>query len=78
VALEPRIATRASRHAVEIECDSELTRGMTVVDALDVLPPRLADASGWSEHAVKGERLPTVVWQIDVRRFKERLFRALG
>jgi purine nucleosidase len=67
VALEPGIATRTSRHAIDIECDSELTRGMTVVDALDIVP-----------HAAKGERLPCVVWQIDVRRFKERLFRALG
>ncbi len=78
VALEPKVATRTSRHAVEIECDSELTRGMTVVDALDVVPRRLGDASGWPEHAVSGERLATIVWAIDVRRFKERLFRALG
>src|SRR3990172_2322007 len=42
VALEPGIATRTSRHAVEVECDSPLTRGMTVVDSLDVAPPPLS------------------------------------
>jgi purine nucleosidase len=78
VALEPGIATRTSRHAVEIECESDLTRGMTVVDALDVVPRKLGDPAGWPEPAVTGERKATVVWEIDVARFKERLFRALA
>jgi len=78
VALDPKIATRTSRHAVEIECESELTRGMTVVDALDVVPRGLGDPSGWPAAAVSGKPHVTVVWQIDVARFKERLFRALA
>jgi inosine-uridine nucleoside N-ribohydrolase len=78
VALEPEIATRTSRHAVEIECDSPLTRGMTVVDALDVVPRQLGDPAGWPETAVSGKALATIVWQIDVARFKQRLFRALA
>ena len=77
VALEPAIATRTSRHAVEVECDSPLTRGMTVVDALDVVPRRLGDPDGWPEGAIAGRANATVVWQIDVARFKERVFRAL-
>jgi purine nucleosidase len=78
VALDPRIATRTSRHAVEIECGSPLTRGMTVVDALDVVPRQLGDADGWPEAAWSGPTNATIVWQIDVARFKERLFRALA
>jgi purine nucleosidase len=78
VALEPGIATRTSRHAVEIECTSPLTRGMTVVDALDVLPRQIGAAAGWPAAAVSGTPHVTVVWQIDVARFKERLFRALS
>jgi purine nucleosidase len=78
VALEPEIATRTSRHAVEIECDSALTRGMTVVDALDVVPRELGDSSGWPAAAVSGPSNATIVWQIDVARFKQRLFRALA
>jgi purine nucleosidase len=78
VALEPGIATRTSRHAVEVECGSELTRGMTIVDALDVVPRRLGDPAGWTEAALSGAAQATIVWQIDVRRFKERVFRALA
>ena len=36
VALDRAIGLSWSRHSVEIECDSELTRGMTVVDRLNV------------------------------------------
>jgi purine nucleosidase len=78
VALEPGIATRTSRHAVEVECDSPLTRGMTVVDALDVVPSRAGDVEGWPASALSGPGNATIVWQIDVSRFKERLFRALA
>jgi purine nucleosidase len=78
VALEPGIATRTSRHAVEIECDSPLTRGMTVVDSLDVVPRKLGDPAGWPDALVTGPPNAKIVWQIDVARFKERLFRALA
>lgn len=64
VALDPdRVVRRASRHHVEIEHTSELTRGMSVVDQLGVrnLEPNA-----------------TVVWEIDVRRFKEMLRQSLS
>ena len=57
---------------------SPLTRGMTVVDSLDVVPRRLGDPAGWPEAAVSGPPNATIVWEIDVARFKERLFRALA
>jgi purine nucleosidase len=76
VALDPAVATRKSRHAVDVECEGTLTRGMTVVDQLDVVRRGLANMAGWPE----GRREPnaTVVWALDVPRFKEMLFAALG
>jgi purine nucleosidase len=76
VALDPRIATRTSRHWVDVECEGTLTRGQTVVDELGVVKRGLESSTGWEW---RGSREPnvTVCWAIDVPRFKERLFRAL-
>jgi len=78
VALDPEVVTRRSRHAVDVECEGTLTRGMTVVDQLDVVRRGLADAGGWRPEAASEEPSVTVCWEIDVPRFKERLFRALS
>jgi purine nucleosidase len=78
VALEPEVVTRKSRHAVDIECEGALTRGMTVVDQLSVVPRGLADTAGWRPEAAASDPKTTVCWEIDVARFKERLFRALA
>jgi purine nucleosidase len=78
VALDPAVVTRRSRHAVDVECDGVLTRGMTVVDQLDVVRRGLADTGGWRPGAASEEPNVTVCWEIDVPRFKERLFRALA
>ena len=78
VALDPEVVTRKSRHAVDVECEGTLTRGMTVVDELDVVPRGLGDSAGWRPAAVEGSQKATVCWEIDVHRFKERLFRALA
>jgi purine nucleosidase len=77
VALDPGLVTRKSRHAVDVECEGILTRGMTVVDQLDVLPRDLADRAGWPATAIAGETNVTVCWEIDVSRFKKLLFRSL-
>jgi len=78
VALDPATVTRKSRHAVDVECEGTLTRGMTVVDQLDVIPRGLGDTGGWPAAVATTEPTVTVCWEIDVTRFKERLFRALG
>jgi len=59
IALDPSICTRSSRHHVEIEIASEVTRGMTVVDEIGVTnkPPN-AD----------------ICWAMDARRWKEMLY----
>jgi len=36
IALDERACTKRSQHFVDISCDEELTRGMTVVDKLNV------------------------------------------
>ena len=74
IALDPSLCTRRSAHRVQIETESDLTRGMTVVDRLGVHDyPH--------NHAVWGhlqEPNATVCWQIDVPAWKEMLYRVLG
>jgi len=78
VALDPAVVVRKSRHAVDVECEGALTRGMTVVDQLDVVPRGLGDTGGWRRAAASGDSNVTVCWEINAARFKERLFRALA
>ncbi len=75
VALDPTIITRASRHYVDIETHSELTRGMTVVDQLNL-------AGDERNHAIWQPLLSrdpnvTVVWEINIPRWKEMLHSVL-
>ena len=75
VALDPSIVTWQSEHFLEIETESELTRGMTVVDRLNV-------AANERNRGVWGSRLATghkakIVWSIDNRRWKAALYAAL-
>jgi purine nucleosidase len=75
VALDPAICTRKSRHAVEIETQSELTRGMTVVDQLNVIR---GQPSGelWRRALQHGN--VHVCWEIDVPAWKALLRRSLS
>ena len=74
VALDPTIAIESSPHRVEIECESELTRGMTIVDRLNVSQDA-RNRGLWSSNA--GSSPTHVVWTIDVPRWKARLYDAL-
>jgi len=62
IALDESICVERSRCYVDVETSSELTRGMTVVDQLGV-----------TQQAKNIE----VCWKIDVRRWKELLYRCL-
>lgn len=75
VALDPTICTRKSRHAVEVETQSELTRGMTVVDQLDNAGDE-RNRPRW--RPVLERARVTVCWSIDVPRWKQMLYQALG
>jgi purine nucleosidase len=71
IALDPSISTCASRHYVDVETDSELTRGMTVVDRLGVA----ADERNRAVWAPLLERGPALVhWEIDIPRWKALLY----
>jgi purine nucleosidase len=75
VLLNPELKLEVSRHYVAIECDSDLTRGMTVVDRLDVAgDPR--NLAVWSEVMRSGQKIE-ICWQLDVPGWKAALFGVL-
>ncbi len=76
VALDRAIGTRWSRHYVEIECASELTRGMTVVDRLDVAADD-NNRQAW-RGALEAGAKADVCWSFDSAAFKIILKRALA
>ena len=72
VAIDPSICIESSHHYVDIECDSELTRGMTVVDKLN-LADDARNAAAWRD-ALKIDQKPLICWDLDARRWKAMLF----
>ena len=75
IALDPSICTAASAHYLEIETASELTRGMTVVDRLNIAGNDRNHAI-WKQ-ALDGGRKAEICWTIDVPRWKQALYAAL-
>ena len=73
VAIDPSIATSASHHFVDIECHSELTRGMTVVDKLN-LADDVRNVDTWRE-ALKNPNKPLICWELDAARWKTNALR---
>ena len=74
LALDPTISADASDHYVDVETESELTRGMTVVDRLNVAEDERNKAV-WAP-ALAG-RKARVYWTIDNQRWKQALDAAL-
>jgi purine nucleosidase len=75
VALDPSIITSQTEHYVEIETISELTRGMTVVDRLNVTgDERNRDVWGTG---LRPRSKAKIVWAIDNVRWKQALYAAL-
>jgi purine nucleosidase len=76
VLLQPELVLESSAHFVDVETKSELTRGMTVVDRLNVT----GDARNervWSE--VRGrQKKVKVCWKLDVAGWKRLLASALS
>jgi inosine-uridine nucleoside N-ribohydrolase len=64
-----------SSHTIEVETQSELTRGMTVMDRLNVAADERNHAV-WAQ-ALRTQRKAKVCWSIDNKRWKEALFLAL-
>ena len=75
VLLDPTLKLEVSRHHVAIECESVLTRGITVVDRLDVAAdPR--NSAVWNEVMRKSQKVE-ICWKIDVPRWKAALLSSL-
>ena len=75
IALDPSIGTNWSEHYVDVETRSELTRGMTVVDRLNVAAND-RNRGVWADLLATDHRA-RVCWTIDVARWKEALYAAL-
>jgi len=75
IALDPNVGSEWSEHHVEVETRSELTRGMTVVDRLNVATDERNQAV-WADVLRQGRRVK-VCWAIDTKRWKETLFSTL-
>ena len=76
IALDRSVGLSWSRHRVAIECDSELTRGMTVVDRLNVSGDA-NNAKVWKAAAGESDGAD-ILWTLDARRFKAMLRAALA
>jgi purine nucleosidase len=76
IALDPSLCTSSSHHFVEVEINSELTRGMTIVDRLDVATDS-RNRDVWA-NAIECERKVRVCWSLDIPKWKDLLFSALA
>jgi purine nucleosidase len=75
LALDPTVGTEWSDHYVDIETQSDLTRGMTVVDRLNVADDD-RNRAVWAD-VIHSARKARVCWTIDTKRWKDALFSAL-
>ena len=74
LALDSTVGTDWSEHYVAVETQSELTRGMTVVDRLNVAEDD-RNRAVWTPALQR--RKANVCWSIDNKRWKESLYAAL-
>ncbi len=75
VAIDPTICIAKSQHLVDVECDSELTRGMTVVDKLN-LTDDARNEPVWRE-LLQIAKKPSICWELDAARWKDLLYQLL-
>ena len=76
IALDPTLCTSSSNHFVEVEITSPLTRGMTVVDHLNVATD-LRNRDVWAA-AIERNRKIHVCWALDIPKWKRLLFSSLA
>ncbi len=75
LALDPSVGTSWSDHYLDVETQSELTRGMTVVDRLNVAEDE-RNRDVWATDTGK-KRRARVCWTMDTARWKDALFTSL-
>jgi purine nucleosidase len=76
VALDRNLGASWSRHLVEVECASELTRGMTIVDRLNVTHDA-SNKAAW-KRALDAGVMTNVCWTLDCAGFKAMMRKALA
>jgi purine nucleosidase len=76
ILLDPSLALECSEHFVDVQIDSGITRGMSVVDRLGVAGDA-RNRSAWLDVLTCGRR-HKVIWKLDVPGWKRMLFAALG
>ena len=75
VAIDPTICIAKSQHLVDVECDSDLTRGMTVVDKLNLADDE-RNTPVWRE-LLPIVKKPAICWELDAARWKDLLYQLL-
>ena len=75
ILLDPALSLVASEHYMDVQVDSGITRGMSVIDRLGVAEDA-RNRSVWSDVLEHG-RKHTVVWEMDIPGWKQALLRAL-
>ncbi|MEP7286433.1 MAG: nucleoside hydrolase [Chloroflexota bacterium] len=73
VALDPGVVKRQGKYRVDVETTGELTRGMTVIDELNVVGTQ----SGFTEAWQVRDPNVTICWELDAPRWKEILYTCL-
>ncbi len=77
IAVNPSLCTSSSEHFVEIATSSDLTRGATVVDRLNVAGDS-RNSEVWAETIAAQPRKIHVCWTLNIPAWKRALFAALG
>ena len=77
IAIDPKLCTSASQHYVEIETASELTRGKTVVDRLDVTSD-VRNRAVWAQARANQPNKIHICWTLDIAAWKSTLYSALS
>jgi inosine-uridine nucleoside N-ribohydrolase len=73
--LDPALSLLSSDHYMDVQVDSGITRGMSVVDRLNVAHDARNQAA-WSEVLARG-RKQKVIWEMDIPGWKQSLLQAL-
>jgi purine nucleosidase len=75
ILLDPALSLVSSNHLMDVQVDSGITRGMSVVDRLNVAHDA-RNRAAWSEVLERG-RKHAVVWEMDIPGWKQSLLQAL-
>jgi purine nucleosidase len=75
ILLDPALARVSSLHFIDVQVDSGITRGMSVVDRLGVAGD-VRNRDLWRDVLERG-RKHSVVWEVDIPGWKQALMRAL-